>query len=165
MQCLCECSNKPHSRGVLTTLSPKQPVSLGLRLIIIGGLVKAAWAVRTLISCFEDTFYYYLPRISRFPKWWRTLIWPDYWYKMQTKSSIFWDLNPCSLLKVNRCSGGPYRLHFQGWRVSQARNQHEAGSILAWFTVQSWISQKTEVFITTAVRISKPKLHIMFVLP
>jgi hypothetical protein len=31
-------------------------------------------------------------------------------------------------LKVNRCFRGTYRFHLQGWRVHQARNQHEADS-------------------------------------
>jgi hypothetical protein len=36
-------------------------------------------------------------------------------------------LTPCSPLKVNRRFGRICCLHFYGWRVSQARNQHEAG--------------------------------------
>jgi hypothetical protein len=43
------------------------------------------------------------------------------------KISIFWDITPCSPLKVNRRFGGTYRLHLQGPRISQARNQREAG--------------------------------------
>jgi hypothetical protein len=43
------------------------------------------------------------------------------------KISIFWDVMSCSPLKVNRRFGGTCRLHLQGWRISQARNQHEAG--------------------------------------
>jgi hypothetical protein len=31
------------------------------------------------------------------------------------KSSIFWDIKPCSPLKVNRRFGGTYRLHLQGF--------------------------------------------------
>jgi hypothetical protein len=42
------------------------------------------------------------------------------------KSSIFWDIMSCSPLKVNRSYGGTGRLHIQGLRVSQVRNQHEA---------------------------------------
>jgi hypothetical protein len=42
------------------------------------------------------------------------------------KSSVFWDMM-CSPLKVNQCFGGTC-LHLKGWRISQARNQHEAGS-------------------------------------
>jgi hypothetical protein len=34
----------------------------------------------------------------------------------------------CSPLKVNRCFGETCLLHLQGWRISQARNQHKAGS-------------------------------------
>jgi hypothetical protein len=37
------------------------------------------------------------------------------------KNSIFWDITPCSLLKVNRLFGGIYRHHLQGRRISQAR--------------------------------------------
>jgi hypothetical protein len=36
--------------------------------------------------------------------------------------NIFWDIMPCSLLKVNRHFGGTCHPHFQGWRLSQARN-------------------------------------------
>jgi hypothetical protein len=43
-------------------------------------------------------------------------------------SSIFGDITPCSLLKVNRHFRGTFHLHLQGWRLCQARNQHEAGS-------------------------------------
>jgi hypothetical protein len=32
------------------------------------------------------------------------------------------------LLKISLCFGGTYCLHLQGGRISQARNQHEAGS-------------------------------------
>jgi hypothetical protein len=38
------------------------------------------------------------------------------------KSIIFWDITPCSLLKVNRRFGGTYCLHLQGWRISWERN-------------------------------------------
>jgi hypothetical protein len=40
--------------------------------------------------------------------------------------SIFWDTRAYSPLKANRRLGGTCRLHLQGWRVSQVRNQHEA---------------------------------------
>jgi hypothetical protein len=42
------------------------------------------------------------------------------------KSTIFWDITLCSLLNVNRRFRGIYHLHFQGRRISQTRNQHEA---------------------------------------
>jgi hypothetical protein len=38
------------------------------------------------------------------------------------KSSIFWDITPCSPLKTNRRFRGTCRLHLQG-RISRARNQ------------------------------------------
>jgi hypothetical protein len=45
-----------------------------------------------------------------------------------TKTSIFCDITPCSPLKVNLRFGGACRLHLQGRRISQARNQHKVGN-------------------------------------
>jgi hypothetical protein len=42
------------------------------------------------------------------------------------KSSIFWDITPCSPLKVNQRFGGTCRLQLQGQRISRARNQSES---------------------------------------
>jgi hypothetical protein len=39
------------------------------------------------------------------------------------KISIFWDITPCSPLKVNRRFGGTCRPHLHGRRICQARNQ------------------------------------------
>jgi hypothetical protein len=47
---------------------------------------------------------------------------------MARKGSILWDITLYSLVKVNGRFGGTYRLNLQGQRVSQARNQHEAGT-------------------------------------
>jgi hypothetical protein len=46
------------------------------------------------------------------------------------KSSIFWNIKLSSWLKVNQRFRERHR-HLQGWSISQARNQHEAGSKLA----------------------------------
>jgi hypothetical protein len=35
---------------------------------------------------------------------------------------------PCSPLKINRCFGGTYHFHLQGRKISQVKNQREAGS-------------------------------------
>jgi hypothetical protein len=43
-------------------------------------------------------------------------------------TSIFWDIMPCSPLEVNRRFGGTCHVHFQGRRISHARNHHEKGS-------------------------------------
>jgi hypothetical protein len=43
-------------------------------------------------------------------------------------TSNFRDITPCSSLKVDRCFGGTCYLRLEGRRISQARNQHEAGS-------------------------------------
>jgi hypothetical protein len=55
---------------------------------------------------------------------------------------------------------GTCYLHLQGQTISQARNQHEAGSkqSLTFNRLQGIISQKVEVFITTALRILNPTL-------
>jgi hypothetical protein len=42
------------------------------------------------------------------------------------KSTIYWDITPCSLLNVNRRFGGTNRLHLQGGKISRARNQRES---------------------------------------
>jgi hypothetical protein len=47
---------------------------------------------------------------------------------MVMKSSLFWEMMSCSPMKVNWCFGGTCHFHIQGWRVSQARNQHDASS-------------------------------------
>jgi hypothetical protein len=47
------------------------------------------------------------------------------------KNFVFWDIMPCSPLKVDRCYGGTSRLHLQGRRISQARNKLEVGALLA----------------------------------
>jgi hypothetical protein len=43
----------------------------------------------------------------------------------KSKSCIFWDITPCSSLKVSSCFGVTCRFHLQGWRVRKARNQYE----------------------------------------
>jgi hypothetical protein len=46
------------------------------------------------------------------------------------KSSVFWDIPPCSPLKVDRRFGGTYRLYHQGRRMNQARNRRGNSSLL-----------------------------------
>jgi hypothetical protein len=41
------------------------------------------------------------------------------------KTAVFWDITPCSPLKVNRRFGETNRLHLQG-RICRARNQRES---------------------------------------
>jgi hypothetical protein len=47
-------------------------------------------------------------------------------------SFIFWNIRPCSPLKVNWCFGGMCHFNLQGKRISQARNQCEACSKQGW---------------------------------
>jgi hypothetical protein len=72
---------------------------------------------------------------------------------MALKSTIFWDITPCSPLKVNRRFGGTCRLHLQGRRMRQVRNHREAG------INQNVISQKIELFITTAASTMNPTIY------
>jgi hypothetical protein len=51
-------------------------------------------------------------------------IWPVYQLISLLKSSIFWDITPCSPFNVNRRFGGTCRLHLQGPRISQGRNHY-----------------------------------------
>jgi hypothetical protein len=46
------------------------------------------------------------------------------------KSTAFWDITQCSLLKVNRRFGGTYCLHLQGRKLSWARKQHDSRWLL-----------------------------------
>lgn len=41
-------------------------------------------------------------------------------YKYQVKSTVLWDVTPCSLVEVHKYLGQPYCLHLQGCKVSQA---------------------------------------------
>jgi hypothetical protein len=43
------------------------------------------------------------------------------------KSTIFWDVTPCSPLKVNRCFGGTYGLHFHGEKWAEQETSVRAG--------------------------------------
>jgi hypothetical protein len=53
------------------------------------------------------------------------------------KTTNFWDITPCSPLKVNRRFGRTYSLHLQCRRISQARYQRESSSdchlISSWY--------------------------------
>jgi hypothetical protein len=96
------------------------------------------------------------------------------------KSSVFWDVTPCSPLKTNRRFCGTCRLQFQGQRIiGQARLYLLPASVwfLSWLIIlRPWrwrrhvppkrqlnfnglhgvISHKTELFIATAVRTWNP---------
>jgi hypothetical protein len=75
-------------------------------------------------------------------------------------SKHFWDVTVCSPLKVNGPFGGTCNLLFQGRRISQARNQHGADRREIFKGLKGVISQKTELFVTTAVRISNNFFNI-----
>jgi hypothetical protein len=58
--------------------------------------------------------------------------------QMFQKSTIFWDITPCSPLKVSRRYGGTYRLHHRGRRISGAGNSR-------------WQANPTDVPISSSV--------------
>jgi hypothetical protein len=79
------------------------------------------------------------------------------------KIYIFWVIMYCGPFKVNRSFAGICRLHLQNRQRDQARNHHQAGSKyispkrpLTFNLLHGIISQKTELFVTTTVRISNP---------
>jgi hypothetical protein len=108
--------------------------------------------------------------LSLTPSWvTRTTLW--------CKSSFFWDITPCSPLKVNWCFGGTCHLYLHGQRkASSACYLVHAGFVLGlffnpeaggdmflwnWLTfnrLHGVISQKIELFITTSVRTSNPTM-------
>jgi hypothetical protein len=73
------------------------------------------------------------------------------------KSSIFLDITPCNPLKMNPLSGGTCRLHLQGRRISKQET-----SVKQVAGLHGVISQKIELFITTAVRTSNSTRHFLF---
>jgi hypothetical protein len=87
-------------------------------------------------------------------------------YAAFVKSSIFWDITSCSPLKVNRRFGGRCRLLATCFHASYLLYlffDPEDGSDIflrnvGWIFIglHDVISQKTELFITTAVRTSNP---------
>jgi hypothetical protein len=71
-------------------------------------------------------------------------------------------MKQCSLLKINQHLGETCCLYLRGLIVDQAGNQPEDGGVIFLQTVVDFqllhgvISQKIELFITTAVRTSNP---------
>jgi hypothetical protein len=94
------------------------------------------------------------------------------------KISIFWDVTPCSPLKVNRHFGGTCRLHLQQtscyllsrWFLARLilrpwrwRRHIPPKCRLTFNGLYGIISQKLELFITTAVRTSNPRqIHYLW---
>jgi hypothetical protein len=73
------------------------------------------------------------------------------------KSFISWDIKPCSSLKLSRRFGGTCRLHLQGRRISQARNQHKAGGFLLVYS--STLKRKATCSSETSVDFQRTTQH------
>jgi hypothetical protein len=82
----------------------------------------------------------------------------DVQMKVVMKSSVFWDITPCSPLKFNLCVGEACQFHVQGGRISKAKSHGEAGGKKN--TGLGDISQNIEPYTTTAVRTSDPTMRI-----
>jgi hypothetical protein len=135
--------------------------------------LKLSQCLRTTIIIFGSTQRWVVTSMNQL------YTWEMKEHKLEVKSTVFWDIKPCGPLKVNRCFGGTYRLHFQGRRMNRARNQREtrwqaefSRSFLARLILRPWrwrryippkrlltfnglhgvISQKTVLYVATAVR-------------
>jgi hypothetical protein len=74
---------------------------------------------------------------------------------MVKRSSIFWDLTPCSLLEVKLLFGVTWQIHLQGLRVNkkerrmkQKTKQCSPKRRLTFRAPHDVISQKIEFFVT-----------------
>jgi hypothetical protein len=67
------------------------------------------------------------------------------------KSSIFWDITPFSLLKVNQRFGGACRLHVQDQIISQARDQQAASKAVTCFGLASCLAYSSTVKMEAAL--------------
>jgi hypothetical protein len=79
--------------------------------------------------------------------------WSKFWMNLKIKSTIIWDITPCSPLKVNQRFGGTYRIHLQV-RTKRWRRYFPPKPRLTFNGPHGVISQKIALFITTAVRTS-----------
>jgi hypothetical protein len=67
-----------------------------------------------------------------------TLVGLEVFTPVVIKSSVWWDIKPCSPLEINRRFGGACHLRLQVIRIKQVRNQHKAGSNQAWLIHRPW---------------------------
>jgi hypothetical protein len=68
------------------------------------------------------------------------------------KSSVYWHVTPCTSLKINRCFGETCRLQIQSLRISQTRNQHEAGSRQSLYILsRNWVTVDGVWIVTTSM--------------
>jgi hypothetical protein len=76
------------------------------------------------------------------------------------KSSIFWDITPCSLLKVNRCFRETCFLHLQGRRIAtQETNPEDRGDMF--LQNVGWLSADyTGLYLRTRNSSQSPILHL-----
>jgi hypothetical protein len=91
----------------------------------------------------------------------KSSIWLSENKQHRPKSYIFWDITPCTLMKVNCCFRGTYLLHLQGWSVCHGLKQHKADSkhsstCLAYF---STLKMETICSSETSVHFHQIKQH------
>jgi hypothetical protein len=54
------------------------------------------------------------------------------------KSTVFWDMKPCTVIEVCWRFGGTYCLHFQGPTANQASRKQRTLAYMLWFLFRSW---------------------------
>jgi hypothetical protein len=85
----------------------------------------------------------------------------NFWIEVLTtvvmKSSVLWDITPCSPLKVKRCFGGTFCFHLQGQRINQQETslKQVAGLICGFLPASRW-------FLASLLRHVPPKLRLNF---
>jgi hypothetical protein len=60
------------------------------------------------------------------------------------KSSVFWAITLCSPVKVNKCFGGTYPLHLQGWRVRR-KTEWSCQQLSACFMLVSCLQYRSKL--------------------
>jgi hypothetical protein len=104
------------------------------------------------VRLFSACVWLYMKCISRTPSWGFMCPRLGTAALFEVKRSVIWDITSCSPVKVDRCFGGTYRLHFEGWGISQARKppgsrQHAEPFQLIFNGLRDVISQKIELFL------------------
>jgi hypothetical protein len=113
------------SRGISEARNePKQAARLACRLLLL-----VSWLA------YSSTLKMYEVYSSETLLFLRTETWLEtFCVRSETLTDVvmkictFWDVTPCSPLKLNQRYRGKRRLNLHGWRVSRKKKQHETGS-------------------------------------
>jgi hypothetical protein len=76
----------------------------------------------------------------------------DHMEDLEIKSTIFWDITPCSPVSDNRRFGGTYRLHLQGRNNKLSKKpawKKVASRIIRQLEIQVFIGNRREVYVSS----------------